>query len=840
MVGLVIVSHSRALADALLQLVGQVAPPGIPIAVAAGVGDDRRQLGTDAVEISEAIQSVYSSEGVVVLMDLGSAILSAEMALELLPPEMSAHIRFCPAPFVEGAIAASVQIGLGSDLNTVCAEAGQALLPKAGHFQGQPARAGAAQAPRPDDSHPRAGEQETAGPQIILTLSNAHGLHARPAARFVQTAGRWNANTQVTNITNGKGPVSAASLNGLAILGAVKGHQIQITASGPEARQALDALRELVENNFGEIETGTQVPAPAALAPPPGLDNSGLEATPASEGIALGPLYCFQPAAPPVPQYPAENIDQEKLALKQAIERTRRDIEQRYQRLKAGAGEENAAIFEAHLLILQDPDLLEQVNRRIEERRENAAFAWSAAIHQLADTYRDLPDAYQRQRAADVLDIGRQVLFALLGQAVPAPAAFPEPVILFAQEITPTETARLDMSKVLGILTVSGGPTSHSAILARALGIPAITGIPPSFSKVRPGTLLAMDGFTGKILVDPPAEVQKALQAQRREWLNRQEDLIKASQQPAVMRDGRRIEVQANVGSLADARSAVQNGAEGIGLLRTEFLFLTRTTPPSEDEQVSALREIIRILGERPVTIRTLDVGGDKEIPYIPLAKEENPFLGVRAIRLSLRQPDLFLTQLRAILRAGDQGRIRIMFPMIAFLDEIRQARAMLDGAHQELQAEGVAHVWPVETGIMVETPAAALLSPVFAQEVSFFSIGTNDLTQYTLAAERGNPQLAGLSDAMHPAVLRLIKEVTGAAHAHGKWVSVCGELAGDPEAAAVLAGLGVDELSLTPAGIPRIKTILRQVGYAQAVAAADKALQATCAADARKAARGE
>jgi len=347
-----------------------------------------------------------------------------------------------------------------------------------------------------------------------------------------------------------------------------------------------------------------------------------------------------------------------------------------------------------------------------------------------------------------------------------------------------------------------------------------------------------MDGFSGKVYIDPRPELLQELRKRRREWTERQQQLIKTSQQPAFTRDNRRVEVFANAGNLTDARAAVQNGAEGIGLLRTEFLFLTRETPPDEAEQFSALREIIGIMGDRPVTVRTLDVGGDKPLPFINLAKEDNPFLGVRAIRMSLNQPNLFLTQLRAILRASEQFKVRIMFPMISLLDEVRQAHAWLENAHQALLAENTPHAWPVETGIMVEVPSAALLSQAFAQEVSFFSIGTNDLTQYTLAAERGNPILAGLSDAMHPAVLRLIKEVTTAAHAQGKWVGVCGELAGDTEAAAVLVGLGVDELSLNPAGIPRIKAVLRQIDAEQAAGLADKVIQAASAADARRLAR--
>jgi phosphoenolpyruvate-protein phosphotransferase len=391
------------------------------------------------------------------------------------------------------------------------------------------------------------------------------------------------------------------------------------------------------------------------------------------------------------------------------------------------------------------------------------------------------------------------------------------------------------MSKVLGLMTVGGGPTSHSAILARALGIPAVSGVSAALERLEPGTPVALDGFRGLVWINPDAEMQTTLSDRRQEWLTTRQRLLQTSQGQAKTQDGRRVEVFANIGSVADSHLAVQNGAEGVGLLRTEFLFLTRTTPPSEAEQLEALRGIGAAMGERPVTARTLDVGGDKEVPYVQLAEEANPFLGVRAIRLCLHDPDLFLPQLRAILQAGADSPYRIMFPMVANVDEVRQARAWLNKAHEALAAEGKAHAWPIETGIMVEIPSAALLSPALAKEVDFFSIGTNDLTQYTMAAERGNPMLAGLSDALHPAVLRLIDEVVKAAHAEGKWVGVCGELAGDPQAVPVLTGLGVDELSLTSAGIPRVKAIVRALSYSNAQILAQRVLQTESAPQARE-----
>jgi phosphoenolpyruvate-protein phosphotransferase len=416
------------------------------------------------------------------------------------------------------------------------------------------------------------------------------------------------------------------------------------------------------------------------------------------------------------------------------------------------------------------------------------------------------------------------------------PIVFDEPVILYADDLTPTETSQLDMQKVLGIVTAGGGPTSHSAILARALGIPAVAGAGRMLDRRPSGTLIGLNGFTGEIWLDPSEDVQAEIRQCRAEWLSGREELLKTSRQLGMTKDGRRVEVFANIGSLNDARAAVQNGAEGVGLLRTEFLFLTRETAPSEEEQCYVLREIFETMGpDRPVTVRTLDVGGDKELPYIQLPEEPNPFLGLRALRLSLSRPDLFLTQLRAILRAADGYPCRIMFPMVADVEEIRKARRWMEKAHQDLTEESKPHAWPVELGIMIEIPSAALLAPVFAHEVDFFSIGTNDLTQYTLAAERGNPALHHLADGLHPAVLRLIGEVVEASHQAGKWTGICGELGGDPEATPILVGLGVDELSLNPAGIPRIKSLLRELTMEEARILAEKALRCQTSAEVRE-----
>jgi phosphoenolpyruvate-protein phosphotransferase len=430
--------------------------------------------------------------------------------------------------------------------------------------------------------------------------------------------------------------------------------------------------------------------------------------------------------------------------------------------------------------------------------------------------------------------VGQQVLSSLAGQVV-GEITFDQTVILLAQDLTPTQIAQLDLTKVVGLVTVQGGPMSHSAILARSLGIPALTGIPEPVYKLKEGTPLALDGFTGRLWITPADEVRAELAARRAAWLDQKQRLLERVHGPAITLDGQAIEVAANAGGLAEAQIAARNGADAIGVLRTEFLFLRRSTPPDEQTQVQVMTSIFDTMGARPVIVRTLDVGGDKPLPYIDLPAEANPYLGVRAIRLSQRRPDLLLTQLRAVLRAGSQGTAKIMFPMIANLDEVQFAKAILDQAHHELEKEGLEHAWPVETGIMVETPAAALLAPILAGYVDFFSIGTNDLTQYTLAAERGNPHLVGFSDALHPAVLQLIRQVVLAARPHGKWVGVCGELAGDPAAVPVLVGLGVRELSMNPGSIPRAKDVVRHLRLDEAEALAERVLQANSTPSARQ-----
>ncbi len=816
MVGLVIVAHSATLAEGVKELVEQMVQGRVPIATAGGVDDPQNPFGTDAMRVLEAIRQVYSEDGVVVLMDLGSAVLSAEMALEFLPEEQRRHVYLCEAPLVEGAIAAAVQAAAGGDVERVLAEARAAL-------SGKQAQLGAAATTPPTaPSAPPAQGQE-----VRVRVRNRLGLHARPAAQFVATASRFQARIHVRNVTRGTGPADAKSINQIATLGVRQGDEIAITAEGPDAAAALQALVDLVEANFGEPEDlslpeepKAGPPPPTSPAPPPNL----LRGIPASPGIAVGPAHIYRPLPPEIPDMPALDPAVEWAHLEAALAQARQEIDALRARAAAEVDAYTAALFDAHRLILDDPALLEAARRHIDEAGLNAAAAWHRAVEAVVAAYERLEDPYLRQRAADVRDVGLRVLRHLAGTAALGPR-LERPAILVAEDLLPSETMHLDREKTLGICTALGGATSHAAILARALGIPAVVGVGVAILNVPEGEELALNGETGEVWVHPTPEQKARLQARREAWQRGRQQAAAVAEAPAVTQDGRRVQVLANIVGVADAQAAVTYGAEGVGLFRTEFLFVNRAQPPDEDEQVAVYREVLEVLGDRPCVIRTLDIGGDKPIPYLHLAAEANPFLGWRGVRLTLDEPDLLRTQLRAILRAAAGREVKIMVPMVTLLAEVQAVRRMLEEVRAALAREGHALPRAVALGIMVETPAAALLADVLAPAVDFFSLGTNDLSQYTMAADRTNDRVARLADALHPAVLRLIRQTVEAGHAVGIDVSVCGEAAGDLLAVPVLVGLGVDALSMNPPTIPEVKALIRRLSLAEARALAQEVL---------------
>ena len=671
------------------------------------------------------------------------------------------------------------------------------------------------------------GELPADWPSARIGLANAHGLHARPAKELAQLAKAFEGDVRVRVVDSGEAAVSVKSLSKLLSLGARRGQVLEFIAEPSVADVALPALLAAVQAGLGEAVEALApvVDAPAALPPEPPLSaplpGALIQGVAAAPGIACGPAHVQVERHFDYPMR-GESPVIERERLQRALAAVGSEIDALIQRSKAKAIRE---IFITHQEMLADPGLGDEVELRLLQG-ESAPAAWMAVIEAAARQQEALHDALLAERAADLRDVGRRVLATLCGAAdVPEPQ---QPYVLVMDEVGPSDVARLDPARVAGILTARGGATAHSAIVARALGIPAVVGAGEAVLLIAAGTELLLDGQRGHLTVAPtPDELQRAL-AEREQREQRLQAARARRLEPAVTVDGHAVEVFANIGESAGIEQVVDLGAEGIGLLRTELIFMAHPQVPDEATQEAEYRRVLDGLQGRPLVVRTLDVGGDKPLPYWPIAKEENPFLGVRGIRLTLQRPQIMESQLRALLRAADDRPLRIMFPMVGQVEEWRQARAMVERLRQEIP------VSDLQVGIMIEVPSAALLAPVLAPEVDFFSVGTNDLTQYTLAIDRGHPSLSAQADGLHPAVLQLIDITVRAAHAHGKWVGICGELAADPQAVAVLVGLGVDELSVAARSIAEVKAVVRELNFEQARQLAQSALVQGSAADVR------
>jgi phosphoenolpyruvate-protein phosphotransferase len=674
--------------------------------------------------------------------------------------------------------------------------------------------------------------QVTAADRVVsdpIIVPNATGLHARPAAILAQHAKRFAADVRVR-----RGAADANARSVVAIMGleVSRGDRVQIEAIGPDAAEAVRELAALLAGGLGD---DSSAPPPAAAKPaapaaaPVGLERPDpdlLRGVAASTGIAVGNVRQVRHERVHVVEA-ANDPRQERRALDTALEQAKSEVDALQAALQRDGAAGKAAIFAAHRELLEDPDLLDIAAKAIANGK-SAAFGWQTAFTTHADHLSGLKNELLAARANDLRDVGRRVLRNLTGVAVEAPE-YPSNTILIAEDLAPSDTASLNRAQVLGLCTTSGGASSHVAILARSLDIPLVAGIEPRALDVPDGTPVVLDGSAGTLRLNPStADIARIHEQQERHVRQRHVDQTHAHE-PAVTLDGHRVEVAANIGGVADAEQAVALGAEGVGLLRSEFLFLHRTSAPTEDEQAAVYTDIARALGpQRRLVIRALDVGGDKPLPYLPIAREDNPFLGARGIRVLLDHPDLLRTQVRAVFRASPAGRVSLMFPMIATVPEFRTARAI---AEEERVRLGAA---PIEIGMMVEVASAALMADHFARDVDFFSIGTNDLTQYTLAMDRGHPRLASQVDGLSPAVLRLVARTVDAAHARGKWAAVCGGIASDSQALPILLGLGVDELSVSVPTIPTIKAGVRRLRLAECRRLAQLALDAADAADVR------
>lgn len=519
------------------------------------------------------------------------------------------------------------------------------------------------------------------------------------------------------------------------------------------------------------------------------------------------------------------NKEEEVTRFHEAVNSAKLELQKIRDRAEIDLGAENAAIFDAHLLVLSDPELIGTVEGKINDKAVNA----EAALQETADTlvvmFEQLDNEYMRERAADIRDVTKRVIARLLGVEVPNIGLIDEEVIIISKDLAPSDTAQLNRAFAKGFTTDMGGRTSHSAIMARSLEIPAVVGTKNATSAIKQGDFIVVDGDNGEVIINPSKDVIESYVGKRNQQEVEKQELLLLKNKQTITLDGIHVEVAANIGTPKDVESVLENGGEGVGLYRTEFLYMERDSLPTEEEQFQAYKQVLEQMDDKPVVVRTLDIGGDKQLPYLNLPEEMNPFLGFRAIRLCLEEQTIFRTQLRALLRASNFGNLKIMFPMIATLEEFREAKQLLLEEKEKLQQEGTLVSDHIEVGIMVEIPSTAVLADQFAKEVDFFSVGTNDLIQYTMAADRMNESVAYLYQPYHPAILRLVKMVIDAAHANGKWAGMCGEMAGDSIAIPLLIGLGLDEFSMSAPSMLKARNQINQLTQMEMKQLADKAL---------------
>ncbi|WP_070121758.1 phosphoenolpyruvate--protein phosphotransferase [Bacillus marinisedimentorum] len=545
----------------------------------------------------------------------------------------------------------------------------------------------------------------------------------------------------------------------------------------------------------------------------------------ASSGIAIARAFRLENPEIKIEKKPIASPEEEVKRFMDALDVSKQELEQIKTHAEKELGKDKADIFAAHLLVLSDPEMIDPVKDKIENEKVNAELALDEVASMFITMFEQMDNEYMKERAADIRDVTKRVQSHLLGLEISNPSMISEEVIVVAEDLTPSDTAQLNRQYVKGFTTDIGGRTSHSAIMARSMEIPAVVGTKTATADIEKDVLVILDGLDGDVIINPDEETLKNYEQKQADFAAQKEEWAKLKDQSSVTKDGRQVELAANIGTPKDVQGVLNNGGEGIGLYRTEFIYMGRSELPTEEEQFDAYKTVVEKMEGKPVVIRTLDIGGDKELPYLDLPKELNPFLGYRAIRLCLDEQEIFRTQLRALLRASAYGNLKIMFPMIATLDEFREAKQILLEEKDKLAAEGVNVSDSIEVGMMVEIPASAVLADQFAKEVDFFSIGTNDLIQYTMAADRMNEQVSYLYQPYNPSILRLVKMVIDAAHKEGKWAGMCGEMAGDTLAIPLLLGMGLDEFSMSATSILPARTQISKMTKKEAEELAEKAL---------------
>jgi phosphoenolpyruvate-protein phosphotransferase/dihydroxyacetone kinase phosphotransfer subunit len=827
MVGLVLVSHSRPLAEAAIDMIRRTVDPNLSIVCSGGIGDHREELGTDAIEIREAITKVYSEEGVLVLVDMGSAILSAETAKDLLEPELQQKVVLTSAPLVEGGIAAAVQAQLGACISDVAKAARESLLPKQDQVQDS----------APAEQKTQLVETPPRSEILDVTIQNEHGLHLRPAVTLIKTLAGLQGEVLIENRSAGRGPVAAKSLVDVTRLQIQQGDSVRFSISSPNPQPLIDSIRMMVATQFGES------PQQAVVSTKPSEESAKSGTSGVSRGIAVGHPVFLDSMPAEIPAYTIQtnsDVASEISRLHLALRASSDEFNARVNRLRSSLRPSDLEVFEAQRMILEDPTILREVEQKIRKDLLNSAAAWHEVLARYIANQERADDPYFRTRAADLREVER-VGLAHMVEAEETSSLLEKPVtdaqILVCDELTPSLVEKLYRLGIAGVIQLHGGATSHGAILARALNLPAIGGAQRYQEKIRTAQTVAINGAEGSLWIDPSPDLLAGLKNAEQLEHSQLEEALEQSERPAVTQDGVHVLVAANAGSAQDISNAHKYGAESVGLLRSEFLFQHFNHEPDEQEQLNAYREALgtdeRVL---PITVRLLDVGGDKPLKFLRSQKEANPFLGVRGIRLLIANPGFFRVHLRALLRLADSVALSLLVPMVTEVAEILDLKGLLDEVAHELKNQDIPHRWPVPLGIMIETPSAALLIDQFLPHVDFVSIGTNDLTQYVLCAERGSPALSAFADSLHPAVVRICEQVIQKSHQSGVKASVCGEVASDADAIPILLGLGLREFSVTAAAIPGTKSLIRKLNAGWIAAQlAPKITSFSAASDVRK-----
>ncbi len=799
MVGIVIVSHSKMLAEGVKELADQMSQNKVAIVAAGGFDDESNPIGTDPFKIKEAIELLSDSDSILVLMDIGSAVMNAELALDLVDEDLQRKTLLCEAPLVEGAIAAAAQAMSGADIKAVANEARNGLLGKQSLLQ-----------PVEENKSEIDMEQVNFDKEIEITVPNQLGLHARPSVKLVELVNKFNVTVMVS--TKNKPFVEAGSMSQVGTLGAKKGDILLFRVKGNQATDFELALLNFTKENFGDPLITTSPKISNDQAKKVSTNNNELAGIGVSIGIAIGKAKLLKNVTIEVKKEKVEDTLLEISKLRSAIDIILNQFKEIQQKTLRLYGKEDAEIFDFHIFMLNDVKTLQQAEQIIHDEAVSAAYSWYTVYTNLENQYLNMDDTYLKERAADIVEIRNKVISEIESD-LNNDIVLTEPAILIVDEIGPAQTLSLDTDMVLGIISMHGGETSHATILARSLGIPAITSVGKAINTIMENELLAMNGSTGSIVLESehPEEIKTLILEKQKEDILLRERFAKAKQ-PAVSVDGVEFKILANVSSPKEAKIAFDNGAEGIGLYRTEFLFMNRASAPSEEEQYAIYKQLCENMEGLPITIRTLDIGGDKQIGYLGIGEENNPFLGLRGIRYCLQNTTLFKTQLRALCRISADYQIKIMYPMVGVVEEVLSANELLREVQNDLKKEQIPFNENMQIGIMVEVPSVLFLIPQLAKEIDFLSIGTNDLTQYLLALDRENTNVSKYFSALHPSVLTAVQRIIRLANENNLDVSLCGELARNQKATKLLAGIGLRKFSMSSPAIPSIKEVVRNL----------------------------